>query len=93
MSAITSDLGHLTSLCLRSSARDPPFIGVLLKTKAQPQFDSPVDRAVEALSGVFQRSNPPQFQSDSSFFALRSAEGRKVLKNTKRNGFSVAASF
>jgi hypothetical protein len=48
----------------------------LLKIKAQPQFDRPVDRAVEAFFCVFQRSNQAQFQPDFSVFTVRSAEGR-----------------
>jgi hypothetical protein len=80
MSAITSDFGDSAALCLRPSAGDPPPIDVLLKTKAQPQFDSTVDRAVEAFFCVFQRSNPNQFQPDFSVFTVRSAEGRNWHK-------------
>jgi hypothetical protein len=50
MSAITA---ILVALCLRLSARDPTPLNVLLKTKAKPQFDRAVDRAVEALFCFF----------------------------------------
>ena len=39
------------------SASPPPPIDVLLKTKAKPQFDRAVDRAVEALFRVFSGLN------------------------------------
>jgi hypothetical protein len=51
MSAITA---IPAALCLRPSARDPPPISALLKTKIKPQFDRAVDRAVEALFPIFQ---------------------------------------
>jgi hypothetical protein len=47
----------LAALCLRPSARPHPPIDVLLITKAKPQFDRAVDRAVEALFRVFRPSN------------------------------------
>jgi hypothetical protein len=46
--AITGSPDLFATLCLRPSARTPPPISVLLKTKAKPQFDRTVDRAVEA---------------------------------------------
>jgi hypothetical protein len=69
------------TLCLRPSARTPPPISVLLKTKVKPQFDSPVDRAVEALFPVFQGFNLAQFQPCFFVFTVRSAEGRNALKS------------
>src|SRR5436305_4723553 len=39
------------------SAVDPTPLTLLLITKAQPQFDSPFDRPVEAFFRVFSRSN------------------------------------
>jgi hypothetical protein len=67
------------ALCLCPSARYPPPIALLLKTKVQPQFDSTVDRAVEAFFCVFQQSNLAQFQPCFLVSAVRSTEGRKPL--------------
>jgi hypothetical protein len=53
----------------------PPPIEVLLKAKAQPQFGRAVDRTVEAIFHVFQRSNRVQFQPDFSVFAVPIAAG------------------
>ena len=66
-----------TALCLRPSAIDPPPISVLLKTKAEPQFDRTVDRTVEAFFPVFQGFNQAQFQPCFLVFTVRSAGGRK----------------
>jgi hypothetical protein len=55
----------------------PPPIALLLKTKAQPQFNRAVDRTVEAFFCVFQRSNLAQFQACFLASVVRSAEGRK----------------
>jgi hypothetical protein len=76
MSAITA---ILAALCLRPSATDPTPHKVLLKTKAQPQFDKTVKRLSKPLFHVFQQSNPAQFQPVFSVFTVRSAEGRKPL--------------
>src|ERR1044071_2321233 len=46
-----------TALCLRPSARHPPGIHVLLKTKAQPQFERPVERLSTPLFRVFSAPN------------------------------------
>jgi hypothetical protein len=62
---ITRDVGdhgdrrvlRATALCLRPSARHPPPIDVLLKTKAQPQFERPVDRLSPPLFLVFSGLN------------------------------------
>jgi hypothetical protein len=59
-----------------SLSHDPPPTDALLKTKAQPQFDSTVDRAVEAFFCVFPQFNLAQFQPCFFVFAVRSAEGR-----------------
>jgi len=77
-------LGFATH-CLCPSAIDPTPLDALLKTKAQPQFDSPVDRAVEAFFCVFLRSNRAQLQSSFSVFTVRSAEGRKFQEAARRN--------
>jgi hypothetical protein len=77
MSAITA---ILATLCLRPSARDPTPLDVLLKTKVKPQFDSPVDRTVEAFFLAFQGFNQAQFQPCFLVFAVRSAEGRNGLE-------------
>jgi len=77
MSATPRDSGDSAALCLRPSATDPTPHKVLLKAKAQPQFDRTVDRTVEAIFYVFQQSNPAQFQPDFFVSAVRSAEGRK----------------
>jgi len=42
-----------TALCLRPSARDPTPLKRFVETKAQPQFDSPFDRPVEAFLAFF----------------------------------------
>jgi hypothetical protein len=68
------------ALCLRPSARNPTPLTLLLITKAQPQFDSPVDRTVVAFLRVFQWSNLVQFQPSFSAFTVRSAEGRNGLE-------------
>jgi hypothetical protein len=80
MSAIPAISAILATLCLRPSAKTPPPIALLLKTKAKVQFDRTVDRAVEAFFPVFQGSNPVQFQPSFSIFAVRSAEGYKSFQ-------------
>jgi len=77
---MTRDPGDFVALCLRLSARDPPPIDVLLKTKAKVQFDWTVDRAVEALFSVFHGSNRGQFQPCFVVFTVRSAEGYNGLE-------------
>jgi hypothetical protein len=57
----------------------------LLKTKVKPQFDSPVDRTVEAFFLAFQGFNQAQFQPCFLVFAVRSAEGCNALKAARRN--------
>jgi hypothetical protein len=69
-----------TALCLRPSARPHPSYALLLKTKAEVSFDSPVDRTVEVLFYVFRRSNRVQFQPVFFAFTVRSAEGRKLMQ-------------
>jgi hypothetical protein len=53
------------ALCLRSSAGDPTPLILLLKAKVKPEFDSPVDRTVEA---IFSRFSGLQFSSISGLF-------------------------
>jgi hypothetical protein len=48
----------------------------LLKTKIKVQFDRAVTERSKAFFGIFQWSNPAQFQSSFSGFTVRSAEGR-----------------
>jgi hypothetical protein len=84
MSAMTRDHGdrramRATSLCLRPSARTPPGVGVLLITKAQPQFDRAVTERSKLFFAVFQRSKSAQFQPVFFVFTVRSAEGRNAL--------------
>jgi len=78
MSAIGA-LARATPLCLRPSARYPPPIAPLLKTKAKVQFDWTVTERSKPLFCVFQRSNQAQFQPCFSVFTVRSAEGRKLV--------------
>jgi hypothetical protein len=66
------------ALCPRPSAKDPTPQALLLKTKAQPQFDKTVTRLSMPFLGVFLGSNLAQFQPSFSAFAVRSAEGRKA---------------
>jgi hypothetical protein len=80
-----------TALCLRPSARTPPPIALLLKTKAKPQFDRTVDQAVEALFGVFQPPNHDQFQHCFFVFTVRSAEGRRSLQLPNMSNTKVPA--
>lgn len=63
------------ALCLRPSARAPTPLDVLLKTKAEPQFERPVKSLSTPLFRVFQRSNRGQFSALFLVFAVRSAEG------------------
>ncbi len=88
---VTRCLDHrsFTALCLRSSARDPTPHSTLLQTKAQPQFERTVDRAVEAFFCAFQRSNLAQIQPSFSLFTVRSAEGRNALP-VKNTGLPIA---
>jgi hypothetical protein len=65
----------LATHCLRPSARTPPPISVLLKTKAKPQFDRAVTERSKAFFPVFQGSNQAQFQPCFLVFTVRSAEG------------------
>jgi hypothetical protein len=71
------------ALCLRPSARPPPPIALLVKTKSEVPFDSTVERAVEAIFLVFQWSNRDQLH----FFFVgrwcRSAEGRGLFSFTQ----------
>ena len=62
------------------SATDPTPLEVLLKTKAQPQFERPVKRLSMPFFSVFLCSNPAQFQLSFSVFTVRSAEGYKCPK-------------
>jgi len=78
-----------TPLCLRPSATDPTPHRALLKTKAKVQFERPVKRLSKPFFYVFQQSNPTQFQPSFRALTVRSAEGRKLPKNTKRNGFPL----
>jgi hypothetical protein len=45
------------ALCLRSSATDPTHLDVLLKAKAEPQFERPFKSLSTPLFYVFQGSN------------------------------------
>jgi hypothetical protein len=66
------------ALCLRPSARTPPPISALLKTKAEVQFDRTVTDRSKLLFCVFQPSNPAQFQPCFWLLTVRSAEGRSA---------------
>jgi len=88
MSAMLRDDGDSYGPLPASFSQNPPPRALLLKTKAEVSFDSPVDRTVEALFYVFRRSNPVQFQAYFSVFTVRSAEGRKLLK-LKRTSVAV----
>jgi len=68
------------ALCLRPSATDPTPLGVLLKAKAQPQFERPFKRLSTPLFYVFQASNRGQFPACFLAFTVRSAEGRNFKK-------------
>jgi hypothetical protein len=64
---ITCDFGdtralRATALCLRSSARDPPGVRLLLQTKAKVPFNRAVTELSNRFFPVFQGSNPAQFQ-------------------------------
>jgi hypothetical protein len=85
MSAITA---ILAALCLRPSAIDPPPIDVLLKTKAEPQFDRTVTDRSKSFFPFFNRPNRPQFWPDFFVFAVRSAESRNA---TNPRGAQIAA--
>jgi len=52
----------------------------LLKTKIKPQFDRAVTERSKPFFSIFQGFNPVQFQPCFSVFAVRSAEGRNLLK-------------
>jgi len=86
ITAMTRDVGdhgdrraaRATALCLRPSATTPPPISILLKTKAEVQFDKTVTRQSKPVFLVFEGLNPVQFQPCFSVFAVRSAEGRNV---------------
>jgi hypothetical protein len=72
MSAMTRDHGdrramRATSLCLRPSARTPPGVGVLLITKAQPQFDRAVTERSKLFLRFFSAPNRPNFSLFFSF--------------------------
>jgi hypothetical protein len=82
MSAITA---ILATLCLRPSATDPTPLDVLLKTKAQPQFERPVKSLSPPHLYVFQGFNRGQFPACFLVFTVRSAEGRKLVKAARRN--------
>ena len=68
------------ALCLCPSARTPPPISVLLKTKVKPQFDRAVTEQSKPFFPVFQGFNRGQFQSCFPVFTVRSAEGRNGLE-------------
>ena len=82
---------HFAAPCLRPSARDPPPIEPLLKTKAKVQFDRAVTERLKFLFSVFQSSNQAQFQPCFLVSAVRSAEGRKPLLVASSS--ELAASF
>jgi hypothetical protein len=69
----------LAALCLCPSARHPPPIRPLLKTKVKVPFDRPVTERSKRFSPVFQGSNRGQFQPCFRFFSVRSAEGRNQV--------------
>src|SRR5207344_3528891 len=56
------------ALCLCPSATAPTPLEVLLKTKAQPQFERPVKRLSIPIFYVFKQSNPALFLPSFSFF-------------------------
>jgi hypothetical protein len=83
ISAMTRDVGDIgdsMALCLRPSARYPPPLVPLLKTKIKVQFDRTVTERSKTFLPVFQGSNPARFQPCFSVFTVRSAEGRKPLQ-------------
>jgi hypothetical protein len=65
-----------TTFCLRPSARRPPPIEGLLKTKGKPQFDRAVTELSKLVFCVFQPSNLAQFSALFPVSTVRSAEGR-----------------
>jgi hypothetical protein len=71
----------LAALCLRPSARYPPPIDVLLKTKAKPKFDRAVTELSKAVFPFFDGPIWAQFQPRFPVSAVRSAEGRKPFKH------------
>src|SRR6476646_4467135 len=88
ISAIGALCAPRPSACV-PSATDPTPHKVLLKTKAKVQFERPVKRLSTSFFYVFQQSNPTQFQPSFSVLTVRSAEGRKLPKNTTSNGFTL----
>src|SRR5207302_6124115 len=66
--AIVRSVRYVPGLFCQGSARsvpsasDPTPLTLLFITKAQPKFDSPFDRPVEAFFCVFLRSDHAQFQ-------------------------------
>lgn len=62
MTRDVGDPGDLVALCRCPSARPPPPLRPLLKTKAKPQFDRAVDRAVEALFSRISQAQSRMFR-------------------------------
>jgi hypothetical protein len=64
---------HFMAFCLRLSARDPPPQDVLLRTKAEPQFERPVKSLSPPLFPVFRALIAVNFRL---VFSSRSPVGR-----------------
>jgi hypothetical protein len=67
------------SLCLRTSARTPPPIEPLLKTKTKPQFERPVESLSTPFFLLFDLPIKGQFSAFFLVSGVRSAEGRSGL--------------
>ena len=75
---------HFAALCLRPSARDPPPIAPLLKTKAKVPFDRAVTERSRLLFCVFQPFNRAQFQPLFSRFHCPVGRGSQAVKAARR---------
>jgi hypothetical protein len=71
-----------TALCLRSSARDPPGVRLLLQTKAKVPFNRAVTELSNRFFPVFQGANPAQFQPLSYGFSV---SGRQRVAKEARS--------
>ena len=72
------------ALCLCPSARTPPPISVLLKTKVKPQFDRAVDRTVEALFFRFSGLQSGSISALFSRFYCPVGRGSQRLRRSPR---------
>src|SRR5215470_9423646 len=79
---------HFAALCLRPSAIDPPPIGVLLKTKAEPQFNRAVTERSKPFFPVFRASIRLNF---SLVFLFLLSGRQRVAKVKTPRGATTAA--